>query len=74
MNNLNQSARPGVPGSINNEQTRLPKDSLRDLPPKSPGSRRVIPTLPTKIKRGEVMIYSECEYICVVNRIWRNHH
>ena len=74
MNNLNQSVRPTVSSSINNEQTRLLKDPLRDLPPKSPGSRRLIPTLSTKIKRGEVMIYSECEYICVVNRIWRNHH
>ncbi|CAF3983151.1 unnamed protein product, partial [Rotaria sordida] len=54
MNSLNQSGRQTIPGSMNNEQTRLPNEPLRDLPPKSPGSRRVMPKVPTKIKRGEV--------------------
>jgi hypothetical protein len=63
MSNLNQSPRPAIPGSMNNEQNRVPRDPLRDLPPKSPGTRRLIPTIPTKAKRGEVRFYLACEYV-----------
>ncbi|CAF3345077.1 unnamed protein product [Rotaria sp. Silwood1] len=54
MNSLSQSGRSTMPGFMYNDQTRSPKDPLRDLPPKSPGSRRVMPKVPTKVKRGEV--------------------
>ncbi|CAF2336069.1 unnamed protein product [Rotaria sp. Silwood2] len=54
MNSFNQSSRPTRSGSINNEQTRSSNDPLRDLPPKSPGSRRVMSKVPPKVKRGEV--------------------
>jgi len=47
---------------MNNEQTRYSNDILRDLPPKSPGARRLMTTIPTKVQRGEVNIYSECKY------------
>ncbi|CAF4521118.1 unnamed protein product [Rotaria sp. Silwood1] len=53
-NSLSQSGRQTMPGLMYNDQTRSPKDPLRDLPPKSPGSRRVMPKVPTKVKRGEV--------------------
>jgi hypothetical protein len=59
---------------MNNEQTRFPNDSLRDLPPKSPANKRRIPIIPTKAKRGEVKIDFECEDMCVPNRIWNIPH
>jgi hypothetical protein len=45
---------------MNNEQSQFAIDAVRDLPPKSPGSKRVIPTMSTKIRRGEVKIQFEC--------------
>jgi hypothetical protein len=63
MNDLNQLGRSAIPESMNNEQTRFPNDAVRDLPPKSPSSKRLIQTIPTKVKRGEVKTYSECEYM-----------
>jgi len=65
MNSSDQSVRPNLSGSMNNEQNRFSNDVVRDLPPKSPGHRRFIPTIPTKVKRGEVKIYFECEYMGV---------
>lgn len=47
-----KSNRPGTSKTIISEQQRLPKDASRDLPPKSPASRRHAPTKP---KRGEVI-------------------
>ncbi|CAF4231498.1 unnamed protein product, partial [Rotaria magnacalcarata] len=38
-------------------------DVVRDLPPKSPGTRRVMPKVPIKAKRGEVKIDFKCENI-----------
>jgi len=65
MNSSGQLVRPNLFGSINNEQTQFSNDVVRDLPPKSPGNRRFIPTIPTKVKRGEVKIYFKCEYMGV---------
>jgi hypothetical protein len=47
---------------MNNEQTRSSNDVIHALPPKSPGNRRHMPAASTKVKRGEVKIYFECEY------------
>lgn len=57
-----QSTRPTLIGSMTNEQSQFSIDAARDLPPKSPGSRHAIPT---KVKRGEVKIYFECNDRCV---------
>lgn len=54
MNGDNQLNRSITSGTINNEQNRVSSDIVRDLPPKSPGNRRTVPTLPPKVKRGEV--------------------
>ncbi|CAF3235917.1 unnamed protein product [Rotaria socialis] len=51
MNNDNQSP---IPSPMNNEQSRCTNDVVRDLPPKSPGTRRFMPKVPIKVKRGEV--------------------
>lgn len=32
-----------------------PSSGLRDLPPKSPGIKRLLPNVSNKIKRGEVI-------------------
>ncbi|CAF5125475.1 unnamed protein product, partial [Rotaria magnacalcarata] len=50
MANDNQSS---IPSPMNNEQSRYTNDVVRDLPPKSPGTRRVMPKVPIKAKRGE---------------------
>lgn len=42
------------------EQRRFSADGVRDLPPKSPHSRRMMPNVPTKYKRGEVRTPFEC--------------
>ncbi len=62
-NGLNQLTGPTLSEFMNNEQTRYSNDILRDLPPKSPGARRLMTTIPTKVQRGEVNIYSECKYM-----------
>ncbi|CAF4000677.1 unnamed protein product [Rotaria magnacalcarata] len=51
MANDDQSS---IPSPMNNEQSRYTNDVVRDLPPKSPGTRRVMPKVPIKAKRGEV--------------------
>ena len=53
--------------TINPDQNRTVKDPAHALPPKSPSSRRLMPTLPTKAKRGEVMLRKIyfCTYVCV---------
>lgn len=38
----------------NDEQKQTTRDPLRELPPKSPSNRRLMPNIPTKAKRGEV--------------------
>jgi hypothetical protein len=58
MNNANQSS---IPSPMNNEQSRYTNDVVRDLPPKSPGTRRFMPKVPIQIKRGEVTIDFKCE-------------
>jgi hypothetical protein len=56
---MGQSVRP------TNEQNQFEIDATRDLPPKSPGNKRVIPIMPTKVNRGEVKIHFECNDTCV---------
>jgi hypothetical protein len=55
MTDSSQPVRPELSESSNYEHDRMTKDPSRDLPPKSPNHRRLMPALPTKTKRGEVM-------------------
>lgn len=58
----------------NNEQNGYSNDVIRDLPPKSPGTRRLMPTVPPKVKRGEVKILFKCKYRECLLEFKNNHY
>lgn len=45
---------PNITTTMNSELNRGYNEPLKDLPPKSPATRRIMPTVPPKMKRGEV--------------------
>ena len=54
IDSLSELIRPGLTGQIGTDKSAISHDAVKDLPPKSPTSRRLMPTLPTRAKRGEV--------------------